>query len=110
LAHTDEEIVSKAIRDYMIIKDLNAFKGDSRVGIEGMVLKDYKDNVAKIVDLTAKINSLSEKSDENKEIIKELSDERKIYKDNVNALLSGEKAEEYFKKSVFYLSKVVSEP
>lgn len=108
LGHTDEEVVKKAIRDAIIIKSLNASKGEKQVGIEGLILSDYLDNMTKINTLTEKINSFSD-SEVNKEIVSRLTEERNIYKDNVNNILEGNYAEKYFKQILFYLTKNISE-
>lgn len=113
LKHTDSEIVQKAIRDSVIIKNLNNAKekiGNKNVGLEGLILSDYKTKMHKILDITQKINELTgdEKTD-NKENISLLEEERTIYKNEINGILKGEKAEEYFNEISFYLNKAISD-
>ena len=60
LGKSDEEIINKAIRDKIIIDKLKkATPEGSRIGLEGLVLEDYKTKMAKIVNLESKIKSLS---------------------------------------------------
>ena len=104
LKHTDEEVVSKALRDSMILKDLREFRGESLIGIEGLILSDFKENVNKIVELTTQINGLTGEKEADAEAIKRLTEERQLYKDDVEKILSGELAEQYFTEALLYLS------
>ncbi len=112
LAYTNEEIIKKAFVDQLLIDSLNKAKGDSKVGIEGLVLSDYTENLDKLMLLQSEIQSLS-KDDEsaaaNKAEITRLKDEAKIYKDKLQNILDGKEAENYFSQAMFYLSKPISE-
>ena len=115
LATSDEEIVRKAIRDKIIIDDLEKArpKNDDgtykAVGLEGLILDDYKNNMSKIVKLELQIKGLGESGD-NQEQIAKLSEELNIYKRNIEDITSGEIGNEYFDQMMMYLSKKVNAP
>ena len=112
LAHTNEEIVKKALLDHIVISELDKAKGTSTVGIEGLILEDYTRSLDRIVDITTKIQSLITTDDAkatNKETIKLLEEERKIYIQKKNDILEGKNAEHYFGQATFYLSKQISQ-
>lgn len=104
LGHSDEEVVAKALRDGLILKDLREFRGDSKIGIEGLILRDYKKNLTKIVNLTAEINSVTGTEDKDKEAVKRLNEERNVYKANIDQILTGELAEKYFTNALLYFT------
>lgn len=113
LKHTDVEIVKKAIRDAIIIKDLNEAKdkiGNKEIGLEGLILTDFKDKMQRITSLTEQINGFNTDDDKekNKESISELEKERNLYRTEVNEILLGEKAETYYNRISFYLNKEIS--
>ena len=112
LVHTNEEIIKKSLLDHIVIGELEKSKGDGKVGIEGLILEDYTRNVSKIVDINTEIQNLSksdEDKDKNKATIKQLTDESKLYKSNIDAILDGSNAEKYFGQATFFLSKQISQ-
>ena len=110
LKRSDEEIVKRAIMDDIIIKQLEQTKVEgSSIGLEGLILDDYKNNMTKIVDLEAQIKDLEKDAENNSEAIKGKQDEMKIYTDNINSILACEKSMEYFDKILFYLNKDVNQ-
>lgn len=105
LKMSDDEIVKRAIMDEMIIKQLEQTKVDgSNIGLEGLILDDYKNNMSKVVDLEIEIKDLEKDEDKNSESIKAKQDEMKIYTDNINKILTGEKSMEYLDKILFHLN------
>lgn len=111
LVHTNEEIVKKAFIDQILIDNLLKAKGDSKVGIEGLVLNDYTEAVDKIVKINSKIKELSATDADkltNKESISQLKDEAKIYKKITDDILDGKSAQKYFDQAMFYLNKTLS--
>ncbi|MGV8961984.1 MAG: hypothetical protein ACOH2V_01205 [Candidatus Saccharimonadaceae bacterium] len=111
LVFTNEEIVKKAFIDQILIDNLVKAKGDSKVGIEGLVLSDYTENLDKLVALNSEIKNLSTTDTDkviNKESIDRLKDEAKIYRDTINDILDGKKAQDYFDQAIFYLQKTIS--
>lgn len=113
LGKSDEEIVRKAIRDNIIISDLEKARPKREdgtfkaVGLEGLILDDYKDNMSKITKLASQITELS-KSDENKEQVSQLSSELSGYQKNIETIMEGENANEYFDQMLMHLNKKVN--
>jgi hypothetical protein len=54
LGKSDEEVVKKAVRDMLIIKQLEDHKEGANVGLEGLVLSDYKESLDKVISVAAK--------------------------------------------------------
>jgi len=110
LIKDDSEIINKAIRDKIIIDQLNATKPEnSTIGLEGLVLEDYKSNMVKIVELESQMKNLTDSVEDTK-IKSLLKSELKNYVDNVNLILEGKKGVEYLTKSLLYLVKDVHSP
>ena len=113
LIKSDEEIIKKAMLDTIIIGNLKDSIKGSGIGIEGIIVDDFRNNAKKITDLQLDIQKLSSSPEEkikNAENIKKIQEESKIYEDDNKAIISGKKAEEYYNQISFYLSKKVSEP
>lgn len=110
LKHSDDDIIKKAMLDYLIIQDLNQTKNDKGSGIDGIILDDYYNSLQKITEIQSKIQELSGKENEsdNKESIKQLKEESKIYENKVKDILEGKNAEKYYNEMLFYLSKPIS--
>ena len=113
LGHSDDEIIKKAIVDNILIKGFEKSKEGGRMGIEGIILSDYKENMTKLVDINIKLGILSADAKEDptkgKEEIKQYREEAKIYNDKINNILTGKNAESYFDQALFYLAKPISE-
>jgi hypothetical protein len=60
--------------------------------------------MSKVVDLEIEIKDLEKDEDKNSESIKAKQDEMKIYTDNINKILTGEKSMEYLDKILFHLN------
>ena len=118
LGKSDEEIINKAIRDKIIIDKLKkATPEGSRIGLEGLVLEDYKTKMSKIVNLESKIRSLSINPENeessvkaNESTIKSLKDELKLYVNDVNDILEGKYGSKYFLQASMYLNSKVHKP
>lgn len=108
IVNTNEEIIKKAFIDHQIIKDLEKAKGDFPVGVEGLILTDYTKNLNKLVEKNLEILELQKTATEivdNKESIKRIKEEASIYKNNINDILEGKKAQHYFDRAVTYFNK-----
>lgn len=112
LIKSDEEIIKKAMLDTIIIGNLKDSIKGSGIGIEGIIVDDFRNNAKKITDLQLDIQKLSSSPEEkikNAENIKKIQEESKIYEDDNKDIINGKKAEEYYNQISFYLSKKVSE-
>lgn len=108
LIHTDDEIINKAIMDKIIINDLKKTAPEgSTIGLEGLVLEDYKTKMARIVQTEAKIKSIEDKP-ENQKAIKSLKDSLKLYVQDVNDILEGKQGSKYFRQAMLYLNKDIN--
>ena len=113
LIQSDEEIINKAIRDRIIINRMKSAAPDkSNIGLEGLVLEDYKSNMVKIVELETKIKSLEANPENlaaavkgNPNVVDNLKTELKVYVNEVNDILEGKSASEYFGQVDFLLNK-----
>lgn len=121
LGKSDEEIVNKAIRDKLIIDRLKAATPEGKnIGLEGLVLEDYKNRMTKIINLQSQINSLQTPSTVTpqavaeaatkgtSEAVKTLQDELKINIDAVNEIMEGNVGPKYFRQATFYLDKKIN--
>jgi hypothetical protein len=109
---SDSDIVKKALTDFLITRDLEASKDQSKIGIEGVIIDDYLRNRNKVVDINLEIAKLSGSEEDkikNKEQISELKNEAKVYKENAENIINGTDAEKYYKQAIFYLNKNISE-
>jgi hypothetical protein len=109
---SDSDIVKKALTDFLITRDLEASKDQSKIGIEGVIIDDYLRNRNKVVDINLEIANLSGSEEDkikNKEQISELKNEAKVYKENAENIINGTDAEKYYKQAIFYLNKNISE-
>lgn len=112
LKHSDDNIIKKAMIDHLIIKDLNASKGDGKIGIEGIILDDFANSRNRVIEIQEQIQKISGNDKDladNKEAIKELREESKIYENKIKDILEGKYAEKYYNQAIFYLSKPISE-
>ena len=106
LIQSDDEIVRKAIRDHIIISDLEKNRPEGKmVGLEGLILEDYKTNMAKLVDSETKLAELLKSPEENNEAISRTKENSKLYRDRLNQILTGENAMKYFDKMLIYLNQ-----
>jgi hypothetical protein len=109
---SDSDIVKKALTDFLITRDLEASKDQSKIGIEGVIIDDYLRNRNKVTDINLEIANLSGSEEDkikNKEQISELKNEAKVYKENAENIINGTDAEKYYKQAIFYLNKNISE-
>lgn len=110
LIHSDEEIVSKAIMDHIIIKDLkSAAVEGSEIGLEGLVLEDYKRKMVKIGSIQSEITKL-EATEGNEKAIKAHKEELKIYVDGINNIMEGKEGSKYYRQALLYLKKDIHSP
>ena len=112
LAVSDEDIVRHAMIDHLIIQDLENSKGDSSIGIEGIIVDDFRNAASEILRIESDIKRLSEnkeKEEENKEEIKRLKEQSKLLEKRIEDIKEGKLAEDYFTQMLFYLSKDISE-
>lgn len=108
LVNTNEKIVEKAFMDHLVIEGLEKAKGTFSTGIEGLVLSDYTKNLDLLVEKNLKILELQKNATEtanNNEAIKQLKEEASLYKNNINDILEGKKAQHYFDRAVTYFNK-----
>ena len=110
-AVSDVDIINKAFMDASVIADLKKSSGNGKIGIEGVVLDDFKRISDKLVDLKSKIDKLSTTDEDkatNKLPIDTLTAEYRDNEKKRDAILNGEDAEKYFTQANFYLSKNIS--
>jgi hypothetical protein len=111
LAVSNAEIVRKALVDGILLQELDKARGDSKIGIEGLVLSDFTETLDKYVNLNLQIKGLSttpEAKTQNKESIDRILEEAKIYKTRLDDILEGKLAQEYFDQAEFYLRQAIS--
>jgi len=106
---SDAEIVEKTMMDQIAIKMFQDSKGENKVGIEGLLIDDFNNNREEFLRVNEKIKDLSKDTVLNKDAIAELKEEAKIYENNINDMLAGKKAEEYFNEASFYFEKEISD-
>ena len=107
---SDEEIVRKAIKDFIIIRDLEGSKSeDTKLGIEGLMVDDFRRHAMELTEINGEIKKLEadEKSD-NKKAIEDLQEKAKIHRDILQDIKDGKLAQDYFNKIIFYLNKDIS--
>lgn len=112
LVLTDSEIIKKAMIDHMIIKDLEASKDENKIGIEGLVVDDFRNIASKITDLQTEMQKLTGTDADkatNKEAIAELTGQSLKLENELKDILEGKHAEKYYTQATFYLSKDISE-
>jgi hypothetical protein len=108
LIHTDEDIVNKAIMNKIIINDLKrAAPVGKLIGLEGLVLEDYKEKMSRIVKLETTIKGLGE-TDENKGAKAAYQQELNTYVNDINEILEGKQGSKYFRQALLYLNKDIS--
>ncbi len=108
LIHSDDDIVNKAIMDKIIINDLKrAAPVGKLIGLEGLVLEDYKEKMSRIVKLESAIKGLGE-SDENKGAKAAHQQELGIYINDINEILEGKQGSKYYRQALLYLNKDIS--
>lgn len=106
LVLSDEQIVNKAIKDFLIIRDLEKAKGDNSFGIEAMIISDFRNTAKALTDAVGDLNKLATGNTEAdltkvNETINELRKRR-------DQILNGEFAEKYYDQALFYLAKDIS--
>lgn len=107
LKGTDSEILKRAILDDIIIGQLNDLKESGKnIGIEGLILNDFKTYRDKATDLQLKINEEEKAGGDTKNLKEELS----IYTNKIKDILSGKNAGEYFDKMMILLNQKTLAP
>lgn len=104
LALTEQEILDKTIRDHLVIEDLRKARGDNKIGIEGIIIEDYKDTALKIVEIVKELELVEKNSDKEKELketLKELETKRED-------IISGKNAMDYFNYMSLYFNNEIS--
>lgn len=111
LAQSDEEIIRKSLRDNILIKTLSKSKPEGKnIGIEGIILQDYKNNMRNIIDTESAIRALEKTEGVDKEgKLADLKERLKFHKGNIEKIMSGEKAQDYFDQISFYVTPLVNE-
>jgi hypothetical protein len=106
LAVTDEEIIKKTILDDLVIEDLRKARGDNKIGIEGIILEDFKETAVKMVEIVSKLKTVEEGSKEEKNLKEELS----ILEKKSSDILEGKKSMDYFNQiSLFFNPSVAKD-
>jgi hypothetical protein len=110
LIHTDDAIISKAIKDKIIIDMLvKATPEKSMVGLEGLILQDYKSKMIEVAKLSATLKN-TEDTAENKKLISETKSAIKEKVEIINNILEGKEGSNYFTKALFVLNKKTNSP
>lgn len=101
---TDDDIISQAMRDEVIIEDLRQAKGSSPIGIEGIIIDDFRKTASEIAYYAGEI----EKYKDDPETVKRLKEEQKEFIQRKDDILSGSLNAEYFDEIMFYFNKNIS--
>jgi hypothetical protein len=102
LKHSENDIIKRAILDDTIIKDLEKHRVEGKqVGIEGLILDDYKNLLVKIGDLSNQVKNAEGEGKETKFLKQEL----KTYTEQINNILEGKNSGIYFDKMMILLNK-----
>ncbi len=106
---SDEELIDKAMADYLIIRDLaGTISEKDKLGIEGIIVEDFRKHAAALTELNAEIQKLSEDKEGNKEAIKQLQEKAEWHRSEVTDIKEGKRAQDYFDKINLYLQKDIS--
>ena len=92
-------------------KDLEASKGEGKIGIEGLVVDDFRKSSNRIMDIQldiAKLSASPEEESNNLSSLDLLREESAFHEARINSILNGELAEKYYNEALFYLSKDIS--
>ena len=107
LKGTDDSILKRAILDDIIIGQLNTLKESGKnIGIEGLILNDFKTYRDKATDLQIKINEEEKEGRDTKNLKEDLA----IYMGKINDILSGKNAGKYFDKMMILLNQKTLAP
>lgn len=94
---TDNEIINKAIRTQVLISEFDKNLAEGRhVGLEGLVIEDFRTNALKIVDIANTLTELEKDPDANEGTIKQLKEDLKPLRAKRDAILNGEYGMKYF--------------
>ena len=105
---SDEDIIRKAIRDNITIENLKkTVPKDGSIGLEGIILQDFKNHMTKIVDLQTASKKFTGKEDEKQEA-DSVKEELKLHTDAINEILSGEKSMKYFDQITLALNDKIN--
>lgn len=109
IGKSDEEIVMKAIRDKIVIDALKKAAPEGKlIGLEGLVLEDYKKRMSNVVDLELEARNLDETTSDGKKRGQEIKDQLKTNIDGINDILEGKNGAKYFRQATWYLNKKIS--
>ena len=108
IGKSDEEIVMKAIRDKIIIDNLNKTAPEGKtIGLEGLILEDYKTRMYNVVNLELELKRIDE-TVEGKKAGEGIKEQLKLNIDAINDILEGKNASKYFRQATWYLNKKIS--
>ena len=112
---TDDEIINKAIRDQIIIDRYEKLKPEGKyLGIEAIVLNDFKNTATQLTNLKTEIANLeaeaknSNDPDKNKGQIEAKKETLKEYSNKINNILEGNYGMKYFNQLAVALNDTIS--
>lgn len=106
---TDNEIINKALRNQVILTELDNFKSEGKhVGIEGLILDDFRNNALEISKIKDEIISL-EKIEGTEEQIKAKKEQLRPLIKRRDDILSGDLGMEYFDQIAVLLNPEIKE-
>ena len=112
---TDDEIINKAIRNQIMIDRYEKLKPEGKhLGIEALVLNDFKNTATQLTNLKTEIANLeteaknSNDPDKNKGQIKTKKESLKEHSNKINDILEGNYGMEYFNQLSVALNDTIS--
>lgn len=106
---TDDEIINKALRNQIILTEFDKYKPENKhVGLEGLMLEDFKTNALKISEIRDKIVEL-EKQPGTEEQVKTLKEDLNPLIQKRNDILNGDYAMKYFDQLAVVLNPEIKE-
>ena len=107
---TDEEIMNKAIRTQVFLSEFDKYKTEGKhVGLEGLVITDFRNNALKISEVSDRITELKKDEDTNKAQIKLEQENLKPLIAKRDKILNGEYGMEYFDRITVALNPYIKD-
>lgn len=109
---TNEEIIQKAFIDKMLVDKLMDARTitQKNVGFEGLVLNDYTELLNKLDKVNSELAELTKVEDPKiKEAIKVKEEQAKFYRDKLNDIKDGKKAQDYFDRMMMGMTREVNQ-
>lgn len=107
---TDDEIINKAIRTQVFLSEYQKNLEEGKyIGLEGLILDDFKNNAVKISEIKDRINELKKNEEKNAEQIKVEQENLKPYIAKRDLILSGDYGSEYFDRLAIALNPEIKE-